>query len=103
MITEVDDFEKEILRKIDNNELLTGDEIENILDGNYGVDSRIIGSGSWFDYMKTIIQLGGRTFSITWKRGLTEMNESSFESQLPIEVEQTTKMIQVTEWVKLEK
>jgi hypothetical protein len=97
----LDDFEKEILRKIDNNETLTGDEIEKLL--YYCVDSTIVKKGRWFNDEIAIIQLGDRTFSIEWQRGVTENQESLFISQIPVEVKSVTKIIETIEWVKLEK
>jgi hypothetical protein len=98
MITELDDFKREILRKIDNKENLTKDEIGKLLYDDYSIDSVIIFSDIWFNYKKDIIQLGKRTFRIIWKQRLTEMHESLFASQLPVEVKLVTK----TEWVELE-
>jgi hypothetical protein len=99
------EFEKEILRKIDNNEPLTEDEVEELTDGAYSVDSEVVDTGRWVKYIIEIIQLGGRTFSVEWQQGLTENQECLFESQIPVEVKKVTvkKMIETTEWVRLEK
>ncbi|OCG47467.1 hypothetical protein A9G35_03760 [Gilliamella sp. Choc5-1] len=99
--TKLDDFEKEILRKIDNNEPLTEDEIEELL--YYSVDSMVVNTGRWVNDKIEIVQLEHRTFSIEWKQGLTENQESLFASQIPVEVKSVTKIIETTEWVKLEK
>lgn len=100
-IKEHDDFEKEILRKIDNNERLTEDELE-VLVYEYDVDSIEGDRGRWTIQMTTIIHIRGRKFAIEWEEGATEYQESVFETQIPVEVKQITKTVEIKEWVNLE-
>ncbi|OCG62453.1 hypothetical protein A9G48_08555 [Gilliamella sp. wkB18] len=98
----INDFEKEILRKIDNNEWLTECEVKRLIRDCYAVDSIDVRSGDWTVYKQEIIKLGCRTFRVNWERGLTECQDDLFESQIPVEVKQITKMVEIAEWVELE-
>lgn len=98
---QISDFEKEILNKIDNNEQLTEDEIEELLYSDIIIDSVHIDASDWTEQVQSIVQLGGRTFGIYWQRGLTESQDNLFEPQIPVEVKQVKKMIETTEWVRL--
>lgn len=100
----MDNFEKEILAKIDSGEELSERELSNIV-FDYEFDQAGNGScGRWAEHMNTIVLIGERYFSIKWDRGLTECQENEFENQ-PVEVfkKKYKKTIIVTEWVKLDK
>ncbi|WP_141672961.1 hypothetical protein, partial [Gilliamella sp. wkB18] len=62
----INDFEKEILRKIDNNEWLTECEVKRLIRDCYAVDSIDVRSGDWTVYKQEIIKLGCRTFRVNW-------------------------------------
>ena len=98
---QISDFEKEMLNKIDNNEQLTEDEVEELLYSDNIIDSVHIDTYDWTEMVQSIVQLGGRTFGIYWQRGLTESQDNLFEPQIPVEVKQVKKMIETTEWVRL--
>lgn len=97
-----ENFENIMLNKIDNNEKLTAEEIERLVYGNYVIESVDIDICRWTVHKNSMVQLGGRTFRISWGRGLTECQDNIFEPQIPIEVKQITKMVEVKEWVELE-
>lgn len=100
----MDDFEKEILVKIDSGEKLGEYELMRLV-SDYEFDQA--GNGDcrrWTERMNTIVLIGGRYFSIKWNRGLTEYQDNEFWSQ-PVEVfkKEYEKTITVTEWIKLDK
>lgn len=97
----INDFEKKFLNKIDNNEQLTEDEVEELVYSDNIIDFVHIDTYDWTEQMQSIVQLGGRTFGIYWQRGLTESQDSLFAPQIPVEVKLIKKMIETTEWVKL--
>lgn len=97
----MEDFEKKMLEKIDAGEELDEWELaelcyEHSICDEEGDDHR------WTREIKSIIELGGRYFSIFWMRGLTECQENKFEDQ-PVEVRKHTyeKTIEVTEWIPI--
>lgn len=96
-----ENFENIILNKIDNNEKLTEEEIEQLTCSDYVIDSVNNETRRWTVNKDSIVQLGGRTFSIYWDQGLTEYQENHYESQVPVEVKQITKTVEVKEWVEL--
>lgn len=96
-----ENFENIILNKIDNNEKLTEEEIERLA-YDHAIDSIAIDTCRWTVHKNSIVQLNERTFRIYWKQGLTEYQENIFEPQIPIEVKQITKTVEVKEWVELE-
>lgn len=100
---QISDFEKKFLNKIDNNEQLTEDEVEELLYSDNIIDSVHIDACDWTEQVQFIVQLGGRTFGIYGQRGLTEFQDNLFEPQIPVEVKLVKKMIETTEWVELEK
>lgn len=97
-----ENFENIMLNKIDNKGKLSEEEIERLAYGNYVIDSVDIDIRRRTVRKNSIVQLGGRAFRIFWDRGLTEYQDDIFEPQIPIEVKQITKMVEVKEWVKLE-
>lgn len=98
---QISDFEKEILNKIDNNEQLTEDEVEELVYSDNIIDSIIICKYNWSEQLQSIAQLGGRTFSIYWQRGLTTSQDNYHEPQIPVEVRRVKKLVETTEWVEL--
>ena len=98
---QISDFEKGVLNKIDNNEQLTEDEVEELLYSDNIIDSVHMDTYDWTEMVHSIVQLGGRTFCIYWQRGLTESQDNLFEPQIPVEVKRVKKMIETTEWVEL--
>jgi len=89
-------FEELMVAKIDNKEKLTEQELKDIRDFSIkeikGDESR------WTVEIESILEMCGRYFSLYWDRGLTEMQENEFYNQ-PVEIEEVTKTITVTEWV----
>lgn len=99
----MDNFEKEILAKIDSGEELSERELSRLV-FDYEFDQAGNGScGRWTEHMNTIVLIGERYFSIKWDRGLTECQENEFENQ-PVEVfkKEYEKTITVTEWIELD-
>ena len=95
----MDEWELEILRKIDNKEKLTESEISDLVceceaEVKYGQNRR------WARSATTISQIGDRYFRIEWENGLTENQPNEFYNQ-PIEVElkEYEKIVKVREWV----
>lgn len=95
-------FEEIIVQKIDNGEKLTESEIKECIWDYPRVELIEGDSGRWTQYMKSIIELCGRTFCFPWEKGLTEYQENGFYYQ-PYEVKkhEYEKTITVTEWRKI--
>lgn len=58
--------------------------------------------GRWNQYMTTILKVKDRYFAVGWDSGLTECQENYYDGPV-YEVKQVKKMIEVTEWVSVEK
>lgn len=97
------EFEKEIVAKIDAGEKLSEQELRELV-WEYETDQVKHDSGRWTQTIETIVELCGRTFRIMWGRGLTECQDNEFNCQ-PVEVKKHTyeKTITVTEWIPIEK
>ena len=89
----------EIDEKILRGEELTSDEVQLIF---WNYDSIAEEEGEhhrWWHPVYKIFQVGERYFQIWGMIGLTECQESEYEPQVAIEVEQREKVI--TEWVSV--
>lgn len=95
-------FDELMVKKIDNKEPLTEHELRNLV-YEFDVDTEYGDNRRWSRTVTTIVELGGRFFSIDWEEGLTECQENEFYNQ-PIEVKKTTyeKIVTVTEWQPME-
>lgn len=98
----MDNYEKEILNKIDSGVKLAEHELKDLVyefkkETKHGENRR------WSRSNRTISRVGDRYFSTTWEEGLTESQPNEFYNQ-PIEVVSNTyeKTITVTEWIKKE-
>ncbi len=96
-------FELELLRKIDSGEELTEREISELV-CEHEIERNEGDEGRWERFMESIVEIGDRTFSIEWSRGLTECQENSYLYQ-PEEVEKKEyeKLVKITEWVPIKK
>lgn len=90
-------FEEIMVKKIDNGEDLTEDELKRIRD--FSIEDIKGDEDRWTIDIDSIISLCGRTFMLCWRRGLTEYQENEFYNQ-PFEVESKEKTIVVTEWIR---
>ena len=92
-------FEEIMVKKIDENEDLTEEELKEIR--NFEIERDEGENRRWSRSVVSILELCGRYFSLTWEEGLTECQGNEFYNQ-PFEVEKTSyqKTITVTEWVK---
>lgn len=54
----------------------------------------------WTQDVSTIFKFEDKYYCLDWDRGLTECQENSFYNQ-PYEVEKETKMIEITNWKKV--
>ena len=96
----MDNYEKEMLDKIDSSDDLTERELKSLpwefneIERTYGDNRR------WARKTTSIIEIGGRFFKLDWDEGLTEMQEHEFYYQ-PVEVKEKTyeKTITVKEWI----
>lgn len=96
----MDNYEKELLEKIDNGEELTRSELCDII-FEFKVERKNGDNRRWSRNVNTISKIGDRYFSINWEEGLTESQENDYYDY-PTEVEKKTyeKTITVTEWIK---
>jgi len=99
----------EFLNKFDVGEKFSEDELREIgwgesPDGSKYVDEEEGEDHRWQREMTTIFSVDGRTFALNWMKGLTECQESDYESQ-PYEVkkEEYQKTITVTKWARVKK
>jgi len=96
----VDEYQINILNKIDAGEKLTKGELREFrwtgkeISTEYGENRR------WSRSATSIVQIGERYFCLEWEEGLTECQENEYYEE-PYEVEKKTyeKTITVTEWV----
>lgn len=100
MIKMKDNFEQEILDKLEKGIELSQNELETLVyyyehDCQRGEDHR------WTREMKTIINFNGKFYAIDWYKALTEEQDDEFYYQ-PYEVEKTERTIVITEWVEKE-
>jgi len=95
----MDEWELEVLRKIDNKEKLDESELSDLV-FEYEVDTDYSDNRRWSRSATTISQIGDRYFRIEWENGLTENQPNEFYKQ-PVEVElkEYSKTITVKEWV----
>ena len=95
-----------ILTKLYTGEELNSKEIQQFLFGDYigdykEIDEESYGSGRWTESMSTIIRVGDDLWCVDWEHGLTEYQENEFYKQ-PYRVEAVKKMIEVTEYKRIE-
>lgn len=95
----INHFEELMLKKIDNHEKLTEEELEELvwsyqIERIYGADHR------WDKEVCSIINICDRTFAIDWRKGLTEMQDNIFDNQ-PYEVKSIEKVVVTKEWVPI--
>ena len=98
---EMSETDRRILEKLDRHENLTTKELK-YLAYECEIDTIEGEDGRWTKSVTTIAELGGRTFSIDWERGLTEMQENEFFDQ-PIEVfkHEHEETVTVTDWLPI--
>lgn len=94
-------FEEIMVKKIDNKEPLTEQEIRTLV-YEYDVETEHGDNRRWTRSVTTIVKLCDRYFAIDWEEGLTEYQDSEFYDQ-PYEVrkEEEVKTIIVASWVKV--
>ena len=95
-------FEEIMVKKIDNKEPLTEQEIRTLV-YEYAVESEPGDNRRWTRTVTSIIKLCERYFSIDWEEGLTEYQDNEFYNQ-PYEVrrEEEVKTIVVVNWVRMD-
>ncbi len=94
---------EEFLQRYDSGEPdFTEDEIEKMVFRGLGNRVDEIGGecDRWIQPMKTIFEVNGRFFAVSWYRGLTELQEDEFDDAEVYEVEKKEKVI--FEWVEKE-
>ena len=95
----MDEWELELLAKIDNKEKLTESEISDLVyecevEVKYGQNRR------WSRSATTISKLWDRYFRIEWENGLTENQPNEFYNQpTEVELKEYEKIVKVKEWV----
>lgn len=94
---------RRIFEDLQSGENLREDDLRYLV-WNYEIDRENGENRRWSRTVTSIVEIGGKTYSIDWEEGLTECQENSFYDQ-PIEVEkhEYEKTIKVTEWLPIEK
>lgn len=100
---EFDEFEKEVLEKIDNGEKLSEEEVEECITQYEIVDTIYVDKLDWHNDTEVVLEIGGRFFSFSYLSALTENQVSEYPEQLPVEVVQKVKTITKEVWVEVEK
>ena len=88
------------LKKFDNKEKFTEEELRELIFGGYEVDLIVGENLRWNRYVTSIIEINDRFFAIEWSQGLTELQLNEFDEQ-PYEVKMIEKQIIVKDWQKL--
>lgn len=94
------DRAKRIYKDLQDGEKLSNSDLSYLVYNFELDDERDCGENRrWSRSVCSIVELGGKHYSITWEQGLTENQENEFWNQ-PVEVEkhQYPKTIVVTEW-----
>lgn len=94
------EFEKNMVHKIDNGEILTEKEIRDVI-YEFEIDSEYGENRRWTRSVSSVVKLCDRFFMIDWEQGLTECQENEYYCQ-PYEVEKREyeKTIKVIEWIE---
>lgn len=102
-MTDFDEFEKEVLEKIDNGEKLSEEEVETCIEQYEVVDTIYVDKLDWHNDTEVVLEIGGRFFTFSYLDALTENQVSEYPEQLPVEVVQKVKTITKEVWVEVEK
>lgn len=100
VLKNLSDREKRIYNRLQNGEYLSEKDISYLVDNCELREDREVGENRrWSRSVCSIVELGGKYYSITWEEGLTENQENDFTNQ-PIEVKlnEYEKTITVREW-----
>lgn len=100
---EFDEFEKEILEKIDNGEELSSEEVEECITQYEIVDTIYVDKLDWHNDTEAVLEIGGRFFSFSYLSALTENQVSEYPEQLPAEVVKEVRTIPREVWVRKKK
>lgn len=94
---------RRIFEDLQNGENLREDDLRYLV-WNYEIDRENGENRRWSRTVTSIVEIGGKTYSIDWEEGLTECQENSFYDQ-PIEVKkhEYEKVVKVTEWLPVDK
>lgn len=93
----MNDFELEMLKKYDNKEVFTEEEIETLV-FEYGIREYELDRLRWSISTQTIVELQDRYFSINWMRGATECQEHQFHTSEVVEVKCYKEVVEVEKW-----
>ena len=99
MINPWDEYDTEVIKKIELGLKLSRDELKYLaMDCEYV--SEVLDTGRWAEKVRTIAKVHDRFFALEWERGLTECQENEFWNQ-PCEVKphKYEKMVTITEWI----
>lgn len=94
--------EEKIIQKILNHEMLEPEEVHYAFWEFECVNEEEGEHLRWYQVVNRVIKVENRYFNLCALLGLTEYQESEYESQFAIEVEPREKMITVREWVAIE-
>jgi hypothetical protein len=95
----MDEWELEILRKIDNKEKLDESELSDLV-FEYGIKDEKSEHMKWSRSATTIVELGDRYFKIYWNNDLSTTEDNYYYKQpTEVELKEYSKTITVKEWV----
>lgn len=98
LLRDMPDRARRIYKDIQDGESLSESDLSYLV-YNFELESEYGDNRRWTRSVDTIVELGGKHYSVTWEQGLTECQENYFYDQ-PVEVklQEYEKTITVREW-----
>lgn len=98
MPSNLTEYEKNFLKKIDNGHNFSEEEINEMFYDLEEIDSISEDLGRWTMSVSTIFKIGDRYIRLDWEKGLTEYQVDEYPEQ-PYEVFPKKETIVVTRWL----
>lgn len=95
--------EEEFLRKFDNGEEFSSEDIHDICYEFKEVDYIEGEESRWSRWIDVVVEVDGRYFMTGYDKGLTEYQEDDFYNTTVIEVKPVEKTVLVKEWEEVKK
>lgn len=98
----LEDWEVELLDKIDSGEELFESDIEDLVYESTEIHREVLDIGDWHTSICSVVRVGNRLFEICWNRGNTDYQDDTFPFQ-PEEVEEYKEVMEVTKYRPIKK
>lgn len=94
------EYELDMLDRIYNN--YDEEVAKELIWGDFTVEQNSIDARIWAETIETIVKITNKYFRLYWKKGLTELQENEFDSNIEeVYPEHTTKTIEFIKWRKV--